>query len=158
MKHDFFKKTFFPSTIIEWNKLDLKIKNSESIKTFKKRILSFIRTSPNSTFNCHNPKGTKLLSRLRLGLSHIREHKFKHSFQDSLNPFCSCGKSQVESSSQYLLHCSIYLVERLALLNTVKNIDMSTYYNKVIRNLLAFFFPVTFLLTMTKTLLSSMPL
>ena len=120
VKHDFFKKTFFPSTIIEWNKLDLKIKNSESIKTFKKRILSFIRPSPNSTFNCHNPKGIKLLSRLRLGLSHLREHKFKHSFQDSLNPFCSCGKGEVETSSHYLLYCSNYSEEQLVSLNTLK--------------------------------------
>ena len=77
VKHDFFKNTFFPSTIMEWNKLDWEIKNSESIVTFKKRILSFIRPSANSTFNCHNPRGIKLLSRLRLGLSHLREHEFK---------------------------------------------------------------------------------
>ena len=77
VKHDFFKNTFFPSTIIEWNKLDWKIKNSENIETFKKILLSFIRPSPNSTFNCHNPKGIKLQSRLTLGLSHFREHKFK---------------------------------------------------------------------------------
>ena len=124
-KHDFFKNTFFPSTIMEWNKLDWEIKNSESIVTFKKRILSFIRPSANSTFNCHNPRGIKLLSRLRLGLSHLREHKFKYSFQDSLNPFCSCGKGEVETSSHYLLHCSNYSEERLALLNTIRNIDMS---------------------------------
>ena len=37
VKHDFFKKTFFPSTIIECNKLDWKIKNSKSIETFKKK-------------------------------------------------------------------------------------------------------------------------
>ena len=125
VKHDFFKNTFFPSTIMEWNKLDWEIKNSESIVTFKKRILSFIRPSANSTFNCHNPRGIKLLSRLRLGLSHLREHKFKHSFQDSLNPFCSCGKGEVETSSHYLLHCSNYSEERLALLNTIRNIDKS---------------------------------
>ena len=71
VKHDFFKNTFFPSTIMEWNKLDWEIKNSESILTFKKRILSFIWSSANSTFNCHNPS---------LGSSHLREHKFKHSF------------------------------------------------------------------------------
>ena len=59
VKQDFFKNTYFPSTIIEWNKLDLKIKNSESIEAFKKRILPFIRSSPNSTFNCHNPKEIK---------------------------------------------------------------------------------------------------
>ena len=84
MKHDFFKNTFFLSTTIEWNKSDLKIKNSQSIQTFKKWILSFIRPSPNSTFNCHNPKRIKLLSRLRLGLGYLRGHKFKHSFHDSL--------------------------------------------------------------------------
>ena len=95
------------------------------LKLFKKRILSFIRPSPNSTFNCLNCKGTKLLSRLRLGLTHLREHKFKHSFQDSLNPFCNCGKGEVETSSHYPLYCSNYSKERLALLNAIKNIDMS---------------------------------
>ena len=110
---------------MEWNKLDWKIKNSESIATFKNRILSFIRPSANSTCNCHNPRGIKLLSRLRLGLSHLREQKFKHSFQDSLNPFRSCGKGEAETSSRYLLHCSNYSEERLALLNTIRNIDNS---------------------------------
>ena len=80
VKHDFFNNTFFPSTTIEWNKLDWEIKHFESIVTFKKRILSFIRPSANSTLNCHNRKGIKLLPRLRLGLSQLREHKFKHSF------------------------------------------------------------------------------
>ena len=126
VKHDFFKNTLFSSTIMKWNKLDWEIKNSESIATFKKRILSFIRPSANSTFNCHNPRRIKLLSRQRLGLSHLRERKFKNSFQNSHDPFCSCGKGEVETSSHYLLHCSNYLEERLALLNTIKDIiDMS---------------------------------
>ena len=90
-----------------------------------KRVLSFIRSSPNSTSNCHNPRGIKLLSRLRFGLSYLREHKFKHSFQDSLKPLCSCGKSEIETSSHYLPYCSNYSEERLAFLNTIKNIDMS---------------------------------
>ena len=157
VKHDFFKNTFFPSTIMEWNKLDWEIKNSESIVTFKKRILSFIRPSASSTFNCHNPTGIKLLWRLRLGLSHLREHKLKHSFQDSLNPFCSCGKGEVETSSHYLLHCSNYSEERLALLNIIKNIDMSILRQMTL-NLLAFYFSATRLSSVTKALLSSMPL
>ena len=105
VKHNFFKNTFFPLTIIEWNKLDWKLKTLKVLK------LSFIRPSPNSTFNCHNPKGIKLLSQLRLGLSHLREHKLKHSFQDSLKPFCSCGKGEVQTSSYYLFHCSNYSEE-----------------------------------------------
>ena len=125
MKHNFFKNIFFPSTKIEWNILDWKIKSSESIEIFKKIILSFIRPSPNSIFNCHNPTGIKILSQLRLGLSHLIEYKFKYSFQDSLKLFSSCGKGEVETSSHYLLYCSNYSEELLAFLNTLKNIDTS---------------------------------
>ena len=60
----------------------INICNSESLNVFKKRLLNFIRPSGTTVFHCHNPKGVKLLTMLRLGLSHLREHKFKHSFQD----------------------------------------------------------------------------
>ena len=85
LKHGFFKNSFFPSTISEWNKLDPVIRNSESLSIFRKNILYFIRPAPNSVYNCHNLKGVKLITRLQLGLSHLTEHKFKHSFQDSIN-------------------------------------------------------------------------
>ena len=64
VKHEYFRNSFFPSTVIEWNKLDNNIWNSESVSAFKKQILKFIRSSPNSTFNVHNPHGIKLLTRL----------------------------------------------------------------------------------------------
>ena len=84
--------------------------------------MKFIRPSANSLFNCHNLKGIKFITRLWLGLSHLREHKFKHSFQDSLNPFCSCGLD-IESTAHFLLHCPMYITERHTLLSTIKNID-----------------------------------
>ena len=74
-KHDYFKNSFFPSAIIQWNILDLSLRNSKSISVFKEKMLNFIRPSPNSFFDCHNPKGIKLIT--RLGLSHLRQHKFK---------------------------------------------------------------------------------
>ena len=55
-------------------------------------MLKFIRPTANSIFGCHNPIGVKLLTRIRLGLSQLREHKFKRSFHDTFNPLCSCGK------------------------------------------------------------------
>ena len=36
------------------------------------------------------PEGSKILSRMRLGFSHLREHKFRHNFADTVNPLCSC--------------------------------------------------------------------
>ena len=117
-----FKNSFFLLTIIEWNKLDHNIRNSSSFNIFKKSILKFIRPSANSFFNCRNPKGTKFIRRLRLGLNHLRECKFKHSFQDSLNPFCSCGLD-IESTAHYLLPCPKYIPERRTLLSTIENTD-----------------------------------
>ena len=78
---------FFPSAIILWNNLDSNLRNSNSISVFKEKILNFTRPSPNSVFGIHNPKGIKI--RLRLGLSYFREHKFKHGFQDTINPLCN---------------------------------------------------------------------
>ena len=42
-KNTFFKNSYIPSTIIEWNKLDQDIRNVESYALFRKHLLSFIR-------------------------------------------------------------------------------------------------------------------
>ena len=104
--HNFFKNSFFPSTIIEWNNRDPNLRNSDTYETFKNAILKFIKPSAHSVFECHIPQGIKFPTRLRLGLSYLREHKFKYSFQDSLNPLCKCS-NQVESTTHFLLHSPI---------------------------------------------------
>ena len=76
----------------EWNKLDLNIRNSASLNTFKKKLLNFIRPFANNIFDIYISLGIKLLRRLCLGLSHLHEHKFRHCFKDTLNPLCECGK------------------------------------------------------------------
>ena len=47
-----------------------------------------IRPSSNCTFNCHRPNEIKLITRSTLGLSHLRQHKFRHNFKDTLNSIC----------------------------------------------------------------------
>ena len=49
--------------------------------------------------------GLKLLTRMRVNLSHLIEHKFKHGFQDTLNPLCSCINLETESVEYFLLRC-----------------------------------------------------
>ena len=90
-KHNFFKNSFFPLTIKEWNNLDPHIRKYKSSSIFKSNILKFIQPKPNNVYYCHNPKGIRLLTRLWLGLGHLCEYKFKHSFQDCLNPLCFCS-------------------------------------------------------------------
>ena len=57
--------------MIEWNKPDLNILNSETLTSFKVTILKFIRPSEYSVFLWNNPKRIQLLIRLRLLLSHL---------------------------------------------------------------------------------------
>ena len=67
-------------------------------------------------------------TRLRLGLSHLREHKFKRGFQDTLNPLRSCG-NDVESTEHFLLHCPQFVNERRTLLSTLGNFNHSLLEN-----------------------------
>ena len=77
---------------------------------------------PNSIYNCHNPKGIRLITRLHLGLRHLCEHKFKHSFQNCLNTLCLCG-NDIDTYSHFLLHYPTYSNERMTLLNKIKNFN-----------------------------------
>ena len=74
-----------------------------------------------SFFNCLNPKEVKLIKRLQLCLSHLRDHNFKHSFQDCLSPICS-WTIEVEWIAHYLLHCLNHLHERKTLSNNIKSV------------------------------------
>ena len=120
-KHNHFNNSFFPSTIIEWSKLDDSLWVCDSFNVFKNEILKFIRTSSNSFYNCHNPIVIKYITRIRLGLSHLREHKFKH-FQDSINPICNCC-IEVESVICFSLHCPWYSNELCTLLKSLSKIN-----------------------------------
>ena len=79
-------------------------------------------------YGCHNPKGIKLIARLRFGLSHLSEHKFKHNFQESLNPLCNCGHG-IESTTLSFIHCPIFTNERYTLLSTLSSIDCNLLNN-----------------------------
>ena len=83
-----------------------------------------MRPCANSIFDIHNPLGIKLLTRLRLGLSHLHEHKFRHCFQDTLNPLCECSKD-IESTMHFFLHCTNFLIPRQTLFQKIRNIDDS---------------------------------
>ena len=72
--------------------------------------------------------GIKYLTRLRLDLSHLNEHKFRYNFQDCLNPLCPCSL-EVESTIHYFLHCHFYNDIRQTLLDTVKNITIVSVSN-----------------------------
>ena len=115
-------KPFFPYTVNEWNNLDNIIKSSESYSMFRKKMLNLIRPKCNDTYRIYNPTGLKLLTRLRLGLSHLNDHKFNHNFKDCINPLCLCSLS-VENNVHFFLHCHHFSLQRQTLINNIKSID-----------------------------------
>ena len=75
-----------------------------------------------SIYNVFNPQGLKFLIRLRLGLSHLNEHRFRHNFKDCINPLHSCSL-EVENALHFFMHCQHYATFRMGLMNKVNQID-----------------------------------
>ena len=63
---DVFKYSYFPNTILEWNKLYMQIRRSGSFLFFKNSLLKTGQPTAKPTYNIHNPIGLKFLTRLRL--------------------------------------------------------------------------------------------
>ena len=122
VRTELFRNSFFPYTTNERNNLENIIKSSESYLMFRKRMLNLIRPKCNETYGIHNPTGLKLLIRLRLGLSHLNDHKFNHNFRDCINPLCSCSLS-VQNNVHFFLHCHHFSLQRQTLMNNIKSID-----------------------------------
>ena len=81
-----------------------------------------IRPIGNSIFDICDNEGIKLLTRLRLGLSHLNKHKFNHGFLDTVNPMCSCS-TEDESVSHYLLRCPNFIQQRVHLMNEIRRLN-----------------------------------
>ena len=101
-----YRNSFFPNCISQWSNLDSRIRNLPSIATFKRAILDFIRPNPTPYFKINKLSSFVFLSRLRVGFSHLSEHKFRYGFLDIVYPICSCRMNAVENTEPYLLHCS----------------------------------------------------
>ena len=87
--------------------------------TFRNALIKIGTPIPMPVYNAHNPFGLKLLTRLRIGVSHLNQRKFNHNFQDCLNPLCS-SRLEVESISHFFLHCHYYSNISSTLLNELQ--------------------------------------
>ena len=115
-----FKNTFLPFCINEWNNLATETRNAKSINIFKKLMLK--EKKENSLFSICDPLGVKLLTRLRLQFSHLNEHKFRHGFNDTVDPFCACG-NEIETTEHFFLRCHFYSAQRKELFKSLEKLD-----------------------------------
>ena len=102
-------------------------KGLNQLKIQKKTLIKFIRTEENSIFWISGIYGIKLLTRLKLSFSHLNEHKFRHNFNDTVNPMCNWGLA-TETTIHYYPRCWLYSVQIVGLLNGVYKLD-STLQN-----------------------------
>ena len=124
---------------MEWNKIDVNIRNSTSCNVFKRVILKFIRPEPNQVFNVESSEVLKFLTRIRLELSHLADHKFRHNFPDFVSPIFGCSQ-EIEISAHFLLHCSNYHCARQTFFKKINKIDSTILKqnDQVITKLLLF--------------------
>ena len=108
-----YSEYFLSSTIKLWNNLDINIRSSDSIATFKR----FIQTTNDKTpvyYYVGTRIGQILHSRLRMNCSSLNSHLFFKNLVTS--PTCSCGA--IETTSHYLLYCPKYQITRNELLDS----------------------------------------
>ena len=59
---------------------------------------------------------------MRLGLSHLGDHKFRHNFQGCVSPMCSCGQD-IETTTHFLLHCPNHHCARKTLFHKINQVN-----------------------------------
>ena len=97
-----FKTSFYPDCFSEWNMLDPKIMVSPSLSSYEANLWKPIGPTPKVVHGIHDPKGLAILGQLRVGLSKLSFHEFKHKFRDTFSPSCSTI-DWVEDTEHFLL-------------------------------------------------------
>ena len=110
--------SFFPDAISSWN---IFIKHFDDVPSFdilKKHINTFVRPMTSNIFGIHDPVGLRYLFQLRLSLSPLRSHKFRHNFTDTPSEICRCNQC-IEDTNHFFLSCPNYVTQRATLTTSV---------------------------------------
>ena len=72
-------------------------------------------------FGIHDPAGLRYLFQLKVGLSPLRSHKYRHNFTDTTSDICHCNQG-IEDTNYFLFSCPDYAILRGTLAASVINI------------------------------------
>ena len=114
------KIAFFPYTIKAWKNLDEETKTKPSVESFKKQLNKFIRPPGHSLFGLSDKIGIKLLTKIRVEFSDLRDHRINHNF-NCIWSICRCGLDD-ETHAHFFLRCPMFAVERVSLLSKISDI------------------------------------
>ena len=137
-KKSVYKRSFFPSTISDWNQLAIETRKSRSKAIFKNRLLKEVRPKKQSFFGLFHNSQIRYLTLLRMNLSPLNAHRNQHKFAN-VDPFCvDCGNT--EDTEHYLLKCKNYTSSRATMFQNLKdsNIDVSALPGRTVLAMLLF--------------------
>ena len=109
-----FDNAFFPCCIREWNELHVSIRTATTLSQLKNELIKCIRPPKRSTFKKDDILGIKLITRIRLGLGHLREHEHRDNFP--VSQVFSCG-TEPEATERFLLRCQRFSQIRSGMLD-----------------------------------------
>ena len=118
-----YKNSFVPYTIKAWENLENKAKSKPSVQSFKKCLNDFISLPGHTFFGIYDKYGIKLLTKIRVSFSDLRDHRFNHNFNCE-SPLCQCGIED-ETSVHFFLRCPLYTAQRSTLLCKISAIISS---------------------------------
>ena len=128
----YFQKTFFPSTIMDWNRGDFSVTRSIECKDkFKETLLKIMRPAKKPWYGLmdHNYDHNRMrhITMLRMELSPLHAHKVKHKFL-GVTPNCTICNVP-EDTKHFLLTCTSFRLSRATMfrkVSEIKGIDIST--------------------------------
>ena len=65
----------------------------------------------------------KLLTRLRLQFIHLKKHKFRPNFGDTVSPMFGCN-AEIEDTEHFFLRCHFHSMLRFELFHDIAEVDL----------------------------------
>ena len=123
-----YMNSFFPNAVCAWNIFIGNFEIMPSIVELKDYINSLIRPNVKSIFGIYDHVGIRFIFQLRLRLSPLRSHKWRHNFIDTTSDICHC-KQGVENTDHFLLYCPSYTTQRASLIVSTNEIILTNGLN-----------------------------
>ena len=113
------RKSCIPSSISAWNSLDIELRNSPSLSSFKYQLKK--KTQNNSIVPTYYKVGSRYISVLHARIRNNCSNLFFDLYM-SPSPTCSCSE-EVEDAEHYFFRCSHFINERIALFRSTRNFN-----------------------------------
>ena len=96
------------------------LKSRLNCSSYRESITNIDCPPAKSVFGIYDPIGLSLLTQLRVGLSKLEFHKFKHNFMDTINPMCPTSDG-VEDKEQFCCSARPLMINEEIFLLELKN-------------------------------------